>query len=111
MRRLVLAAAACGLWLLAVLPAGAEDLTVVSEVKVSERALAGPKNATLTLWMTAGKIRQSDGYRDWIYDVATGMRIDIDHQMRAYWQGTDEERAIIYGIKIHPVDWPRLTPE
>jgi Domain of unknown function (DUF4412) len=93
MRRLVLAAAACGLWLPAVQAAAAEDLTIVSEVVVPKPYLVGPKNATLTLWMTPGKVRQSDGHRDWIYDAATGTRIDIDHQTRQYWQGTEAERT------------------
>ncbi len=93
MRPLVLVAAACGLWLLAAQPAAAEDMTIVSEVVVPKPYTVGPRNATLTLWMTPGKVRLSDGYRDWIYDVATGTRIDIDHQTREYWQGTEAERA------------------
>ncbi len=93
MRRLVLAAAACGLCLLAIQPAAAEDVTIVSEVVVPKRYTVGPRNATLTLWMTPGKVKLSDGYRDWIYDVASGTRIDIDHQTRQYWQGTEAERT------------------
>ncbi|HWE17413.1 MAG TPA: hypothetical protein VG758_09560 [Hyphomicrobiaceae bacterium] len=93
MRRLVLAAAAYGFCLLAIQPAAAEDMTIVSEVVVPKRYTVGPRNATLTLWMTPGKARLSDGYRDWIYDVATGTRIDIDHQTRQYWQGTEADRV------------------
>jgi len=69
MCRFVLAVAACGLWLLPALPAGAEDRTIVWEVNVPTPYLSGPRSGTLTLWMTASKVRQSDGYRDWIYDV------------------------------------------
>jgi hypothetical protein len=82
--------AAAGLCLLAVHAAAAEDLTIVSEVVVAPRPYV---SATLTLWMTAGKVRLSDGHRDWIYDVATGTRIDLDHLTRTYWQGTEAERA------------------
>jgi hypothetical protein len=96
-------AAACGLWLLAVAQAGAEDLTIVSEVVVptadivgpkSNPHIMGPKSGRVTLWMTASKLRQSDGYRDWIYDVATGTRIDIDNDRREYWEGTSEQMLI-----------------
>jgi hypothetical protein len=86
-------AAVCGLWLLALTQAAAEDVTIVAEIAVPGRYTVGPKNATLTVWMTASKIRQSDGYRDWIYEVSTDKRIDIDHQTREYWEGTEAGRA------------------
>jgi len=115
MRRLVLAAAACGLWLLAVLPVAADDLTIVSEVVVPRPYLIGPKSATLTLWVTPRKVRQSDGFRDWIYDVATGTRTDIDNQMKVYWQGTEAERnellELMLGMKVDVAGWPKLTPQ
>lgn len=112
MRRLGLVAAACGLWLMAGLPAVADDLTIVSEVIVPRPYLGGPKSATLTLWMTAGKVRQSDGYRDWIYDVASGTRIDIDHQTRQYWQGTEAERVRAAAKTFAPTGPPgEITPE
>jgi hypothetical protein len=93
MRGLKSAVALCGLCLLAVQPAAAEDLTIVSEIVIPKPFLVGPKPGTLTLWMSSTKVKQSDGYRDWIYDVATGTRIDIDHQKRVYWEGTEAERA------------------
>jgi hypothetical protein len=93
MRGLKLAVAVCGLCLLAVQPAAAEDLTIVSEIVIPKPFLVGPKPGTLTLWMSSTKVKQSDGYRDWMYDVATGTRIDIDHQKRVYWEGTEAERA------------------
>ncbi len=108
MRQVRVAVAACGLWLSIIAQAAAEDLTIVSEVKVSTPALVGPRSATLTLWMTPGNVRLSDGHRDWIYDIPTGTRIDIDHQTREYWQGPYAEQAelaaLMAGIKGVPTE-------
>lgn len=74
------------LLLAAAIPAGAEDLTIVSK-------LTGPKGTppTSTQYISAQKIRTSDGRYDTIIDVASGRMISIDHNKKTYSETTLEE--------------------
>ncbi len=68
------------------LPAAAEDLTVVSTVTGGK---GGPMTATQ--YMTADKVRTSDGRLDTIFDVASGRMIHVDHKKKTYWETSLEE--------------------
>jgi hypothetical protein len=85
-----LAAATCCLTLS--LPAAAEDLTVVYNVTVPKPYLVGPVSGTATLWISASKVRWSNGSKDWVFEVATGRKIFIDHQKQEYIESTPDER-------------------
>lgn len=71
---------------LAVLPAGAEDLTIVSSVTTGKGA-----PTTATQYISADKMRTSDGRTDTIIDVASGRMVHIDHKKKSYWETSLEE--------------------
>src|SRR5206468_12399263 len=82
-------AVAAAVALIGALPAGAEDLTIVSTVSTAK---SEPKTATT--YMTSGKFRHSDGVHDSIMDLATGTMIMVDHTKKEYSEITaDEMRA------------------
>lgn len=64
---------------LAVLPAAAEDLTIVFK---------DGRGATQTQYFTAGKMRSSGGDHDSIMDFSTGTITAIDHKRKEYSQVT-----------------------
>lgn len=66
--------------------AAAEDLTIVSRV-------TPPKGAptTATQYISASKVRSSDGTSDSIVDIATGRLTFIDHQKKTYFETSFEE--------------------
>lgn len=66
--------------------AGADDLTVVSKVTPSKGS-----PATTTQYITADKIRTSDGQVDTIVDLASGKMVHIDHKKKRYYETTFEE--------------------
>ncbi len=66
---------------LAVLPAAAEDLTVVSTVTSNKGA-----PITATQYVSTDKVRTSDGRLDTIVDVASGRMIHVDHKKKTYWE-------------------------
>lgn len=72
---------------LAALPlaAAAEDLTIVSTVS----GLKAP--TTSTQYLSANKVRSSDGDSDTIMDLSTGTMTMIDHKKKEYWQTTADE--------------------
>ncbi len=71
---------------LAGLPAGAEDLTIVSSVTTGKGA-----PVTATQYITTDKVRTSDGRLDTIFDVASGRMVHIDHKKKTYWETSLEE--------------------
>ena len=66
--------------------AAAEDLTVVSTLSTGKGA-----PTTSTQYMSASKVRTSDGENDTIFDVATGNITVINHKKKEYYQFTAEE--------------------
>ena len=66
--------------------AGAQDITVVSKVTVNQ----GPPS-TSTQYISAGRIRSSDGEHDTIVDVAAGRFTVIDHKKKEYYEFTRDE--------------------
>lgn len=71
---------------LAATAAIAEDLTVVSDVTATK---ASP--TTSTQYITADKIRTSDGRYDTIVDIASGKMIHVDNKKKVYYETTLEE--------------------
>lgn len=65
--------------------AHAEDLTIVSTVR------AQGKTMTSTQYMSAGKVRTSDGNTDTILDYATGRIVHVDHKKKRYAETSLEE--------------------
>lgn len=71
--------------------ASAEDLTIVSNTTI------GGKTTTSTQYLSASKIRTSDGENDTILDLGgTGAITVIDHKKKEYWQATQAEIAAAY---------------
>lgn len=69
-----------------VVPAQADDLTVVSKV-LSE----GGQSANRTWYITPAKLRMSTANGDVIMDVAAGKITVLDHAKKQYWETTSEE--------------------
>lgn len=65
---------------LAPLPVAASDLTVVSKVTSGKKG----ETTTATQYITADKIRTSDGRYDTITDIASGKMVHIDHKKKTY---------------------------
>ena len=71
----------------AVLPAAAEDLTVVSTVTSGKTG----KTVTATQYLSADKLRSSDGNFDSITDLSSGKMIHVDHKKKEYWETSLED--------------------
>ncbi len=72
--------------------AAAEDLTIVSRVTRPKGRAAG----TQTQYISAAKVRTSDGDRDTILDLATGRLVLVNDRKREYSETTlDELRAFM----------------
>ncbi len=69
---------------LAALPAAAEDLTIVSSVTTGKKG----KTVTATQYLSADKLRSSDGTSDTITDLTSGRMIHVDHKKKEYWETT-----------------------
>jgi len=94
MHELKSAFAACGLALLAAIPAAAEDLTI---------ALGYPRTAdplgrgVTTLFISPNDVRYRtrnyyEGNKDWVFNVASGRLVVIDHDGKQYAESNAEER-------------------
>ena len=85
-RKLTIHAAAVALLAVAAAVPAAADLTVVSTVTAG-------KNRTMnaTQYISAEKVRSSDGELDTIIDLATGKMIHVDHKKKAYYETSLEE--------------------
>jgi len=66
---------------LAALPAAAEDLTIISTVTTGKGA-----PVTATQYLSADKVRTSDGRADTIFDLSSGRMVHIDLQKKEYWE-------------------------
>ncbi len=67
-------------------PAMAEDLTVVSRVTPSKGS-----PVTSTQYITTDKVRTSDGRHDTIFDIQSGRMIHVDHKKKQYYETSMEE--------------------
>lgn len=61
--------------------AAAEDLTVVSRVTPSRGA-----PTTTTQYVSAAKVRSSDGHFDTIIDLGSGRIVQVDHKKKTYFE-------------------------
>jgi hypothetical protein len=68
--------------------AAAEDLTIVCRATTGTGA-----PARSTQYVSAGKVRTSDGEHDTIFDAASGRITLIDHHTREYFEFTRDEMA------------------
>jgi hypothetical protein len=66
--------------------AAAEDLTIVSKVTPAKG-----EPSTQTQYITAERMRMSDGLNDTIVDLAGGKLVQIDHKKKSYYETTFEE--------------------
>jgi len=76
--------------LMAAAAAGAEDLTIVSKVSV------GKSSSTSTQYITADKVRTSDGQNDTIMEYSTGRMIMIDHKKKEYYETSLAEMSAMF---------------
>ena len=66
--------------------AAAEDLTIVSQVTAAKG-----QPTTATQYVTADKMRLSDGQMDTIVDLEAGKMVQIDHKKKKYYEVTFDE--------------------
>jgi hypothetical protein len=66
--------------------AAASDLTIVSKVTPAKG-----EPTTSTHYITAERMRMSDGANDTIVDLAAGKMVAIDHKKKSYYETTFEE--------------------
>lgn len=77
---------ACALALASAAPA--EDLTIVSRVELGKG-----KTATSTQYLTASKVRTSDGENDTIMDFSTGRLVVINGKKKEYYETSLQDMA------------------
>jgi len=68
-------------------PLAAEDLTVVSKIRM------GDHSGTSTQYVTSTRSRTTDGQTDSIIEYPTGRMVFIDHKKKEYWETTIQEMA------------------
>jgi hypothetical protein len=83
--------AAVGFACLATLPALAEDLTIVSTVRLGK-----DRTATATQYLSGDKTRTSNGDTDTIMNYATGAMTMIDNRKKEYYETTAAEMAAMF---------------
>ncbi len=102
--------AACGLALLAAIPAAAEDLTI---------ALGYPRTAdplgrgVTTLFISPTDVRYRtrnyyEGNKDWVFHVASGRLVIIDHDRKQYAESGAEEREEVRRLEREEAETRRL---
>jgi hypothetical protein len=110
MHELKSAFAACGLALLAAIPAAAEDLTI---------ALGYPRTAdplgrgVTTLFISPNDVRYRtrnyyQGNQDWVFNVASGRLVIIDHDRERYAESDAEEREEVRRLEREEAETRRL---
>jgi hypothetical protein len=85
---------ACSLAFLVALPAAAEDLTIGIVVK---NATLESRRAATTLFVSPRDVRYRtryyrDGGQDWLFNVASGRLVVIDHATATYFESTPDTR-------------------
>jgi hypothetical protein len=70
--------------------AGAEDLTIVSKVSL------GKNSSTSTQYVSADKVRTSDGQNDTIMEYGTGKMIMVDHKKKEYYETSLDEMLAMF---------------
>lgn len=80
-RSVLILAVACGLGLVAALPAAAEDLTVVSKV-----TLGKDRVSTTTQYVSSDRVRTGNGDNDTVVEYVTGRMVMIDNKKKEYYE-------------------------
>jgi hypothetical protein len=94
-RRMLSLAALAGL---AALPASAEDLTIVSAVKMGDR------QSTSTQYITADRARMATGDTDTIIEYSTGRIVQINHKSQEYSETTLAEMSAFIDKTVAKLD-------
>jgi len=110
MHELKSAFAACGLALLAAIPAAAEDLTIaLSYSRTVDRWGQG----VTTLFISPNDVRYRtrnyyQGNKDWVFNVASGRLVMIDHDGKQYAESNAEEREEVRRLEREEAETRRL---
>jgi hypothetical protein len=110
MHGLKLAFAACGLALLAAVPAAAEDLTIALGYP---RTVDPSGRGVTTLFISQNDVRYRtrnyyDGNQDWIFNVASGRLVVIDHDRKQYAESSAEQREEVRRLEREEAETRRL---
>ena len=110
MHELKSAFAACGLALLAAIPAAAEDLTIA--LGYSGTVDPSGRGGT-TLFISPNDVRYRtrnyyQGNKDWVFNVAGGRLIMIDHDAKQYAESDAEEREEAHRLEREEAETRRL---
>jgi hypothetical protein len=110
MRGLKPAFAACGLAFLAAIPAAAEDLTI----GLGYSGVVDPlSRGVTTLFISPNDVRYRSRYhyggsKDWIFNVASGRLVIIDHDRKQYTESDAEEREEVRRLERKEAETRRL---
>jgi hypothetical protein len=102
--------AACGLALLAAVPATAEDLTIA----LGYSAKVDPVGrGVTTLFISPDHVRYRtrnyyNGNQDWVFDVASGRLVMIDHDGKQYAESDAEQREEVQRLEREEAETRRL---
>jgi hypothetical protein len=113
MHELKSAFAACGLALLAAIPAAAEDLTIALGYS---RTVDRWGRGVTTLFISPNDVRYRtrnyyQGNMDWVFNVASGRLVMIDHDGKQYAESDVEEREEVRRLEREEAEtrrWPDL---
>jgi hypothetical protein len=103
--------AACSLALLLVLPAAAQDLTISIVMK---NASLESRRPVTTLFVSSSDVRYRtryyrDGGQDWLFNVASGRLVVIDHAGAIYFESTPDTREEVRRLEQQAA-MQRYTP-
>jgi hypothetical protein len=110
MHELKSAFAACGLALLAAIPAAAEDLTIALSYY---RPVYPWSRGVTTLFISPNDVRYRtrnyyEGNKDWVFNVASGRLVMIDHDGKRYAESDAEEREEVRRLEREEAETRRL---
>jgi hypothetical protein len=102
--------AACGLALLAAIPAAAEDLTIALGYS---RTVDPPGRGVTTLFISPNDVRYRtrnyyQGNKDWVFNVASGRLVMIDHDGEQYAESDAEQREEVRRLEREEAETRRL---
>jgi hypothetical protein len=102
--------AACGLALLAAIPAAAEDLTIALGYSRTVDPLG---RGVTTLFISPNDVRYRtrnyyQGNKDWVFNVPSGRLVMIDHDGKRYAESDAEEREEVRRLEREEAETRRL---
>jgi hypothetical protein len=110
MHELKSAFAACGLALLTAIPAAAEDLTIALGYS---RTVDPSGRGVTTLFISPNDVRYRtrnyyQGNKDWVFNVASGRLVMIDHDGKQYAESDAEQREEVRRLEREEAETRRL---